>query len=180
MRSLSILTFLVLSLASFSSAQSDRDLGIELFRHGKYTEAVTALEKSFETDRVDYITLIYLGASYVKIGNDTKAIETFSQAQKFKNPQLDEVKFDRKLWITRNPVPRYSDMAIGKHGSGTIRLAVEFKKDGILGFIFPFQTTSRTLIDESIETARQIRFKPAKIKGEPVSVVRIIEYSFMR
>lgn len=180
MRLLPVLTFLIFAFSSFSFAQSDRDKGIEMFRQGNYAEATAVLETLFASGQVDHSTALYLGASYVKTGNDKKAMEAFSKAEKLKTLKSGELKYDKKIFLTQNPKPRFSDTAMGKERSGIIRLVVEFKEDGKLGFIFPFQTTAETLIADATKTARQIRFEPAKINGKPVTVVMIMEYAFFR
>lgn len=177
---LSLLAFFVIAFSGFSLAQSDRDKGIGLFRQGSYGESTTTLEKVFTSEEADYATALYLGASYVKTVKEKKATDAFAKAQSLKKQKSPEVKYDKKIFLTHHPKPRFSDKAKGKESSGIIRLAVEFKEDGKLGFIFPFEASSATLIDEAIKTAGQIRFEPAKIDGKPVPVVMVIEYAFFR
>ena len=173
-------TFFVIAFSVVSFAQSDRDKGIGLFRQGSYAESVTTLEKVFSSEEADYATAIYLGASYVKTSNEKKAMDAFAKAQSLKKRKSTEGEYDKKIFLTHHPKPRFSDKAMGKESSGIIRLAVEFKEDGKLGFVFPFEASSATLTDEAIKTAGQIRFKPAKINGKPVPVVMVIEYAFFR
>lgn len=180
MRLLFVFTFSIFAFSNFSYAQSDRDKGIEMFRQGNYAEAKAVLETLYASEQVDHATAIYLGASYVKTGNDKKAMEVFAKAETLRRLKSAEVKYDKEIFLTQNPKPRFSDTAMGKERSGIIRLVVEYKEDAKLGFVFPFQTTSETLIDDAIKTARQIRFESAKINGKPVTVVMIMDYAFFR
>ena len=172
--------FFIIAFSSFSFAQSDRDKGIDFYRTGSYVESTAILEKAFTSEDADYATAVYLGASYVKTGNEKKATDAFAKAQSLKKRKSQDVKYDKEIFLTHHPKPRFSDKAMGKESSGIIRLAVEFKEDGKLGFVFPFETSSATLIDEAIKTAGQIRFKPAKINGKSVPVVMVIDYAFFR
>lgn len=177
---LPLLGFLVIVFSSICLGQSDHDKGIDLFREGKYSESIEILEKVSLSDEADYAAAMYLGASYLKTGNEKKATELFAKAWLTKSSGDPGLKYDKKLQLTYNPKPRFSNTAMGKESAGIIRLAVEFMGDGKLGFIFPFEASSDTLINEAIKTAKQIRFKPAKINDKPVSVVRVIEYAFWR
>ncbi len=59
-------------------------------------------------------------------------------------------------------------------------MAVEFKEDGSVGFVFPFMASSEKLIDGANAAAKATKFKPAVLNGRPVTVVMIIDYSFAR
>jgi|SRR5690606_33981650 len=79
--SLIILT-LIGSVAAYG--QAERDTGIQNYRAGKYQEAVSVLEKLYQEESADRPTLLYLAASYTKLGRTSDANAIFSR--------LDEAK----------------------------------------------------------------------------------------
>ena len=172
--------FVSIILIAFSTVifgQSEREKGIELFRLGEYTNAIEVLEKLYTSSEADYPTAVYLGASYVKTGKKDRAIEVFLTANAFgapKYPIIDE----RKIKINKKPAAKFSKSVKLMERSGRVRLAVELKHDGKVGFIFPFSTTSEKLLGGGIDAAMAIRFDPAIKNGKLVSVVLIFEYSF--
>ena len=172
--------FVSIILIAFSTVifgQSEREKGIELFRLGEYTNAIEVLEKLYTSSEADYPTAVYLGASYVKTGKKDRAIEVFLTANAFgapKYPIIDE----RKIKINKKPAAKFSKSVKLMERSGRVRLAVELKHDGKVGFIFPFSTTSEKLLGGGIDAAMAIRFDPAIKNGKLVSAVLIFEYSF--
>ena len=62
--------------------------------------------------------------------------------------------------------------------TGEIKIAVEFRADGKLGFVFPFQTLQHGLTQNAVGAASSITFEPAIKNGKPVSVVSVITYGF--
>lgn len=168
-----VVLLLILTSSSVSSGQSDRDRGIELFRAGKYAEATELLEKLRTGGNADYTSALYLGASYVKAGQNQQATEIFGKLQTFPRPKNPTV-YERKIKVKERPLPRFGRDV----GAGQIQLAVELKADGKVGFIFPVSSTSEILLQGAIDAAKKIKFEPAILNKDPVSVVLIFEYSF--
>ncbi|MEK7723487.1 MAG: ankyrin repeat domain-containing protein, partial [Acidobacteriota bacterium] len=61
---------------------------------------------------------------------------------------------------------------------GKIKLIVEFMANEKIGLVFALQTLPDGLTENCIAAAQQIKFKSEKKNGKPISVVKIIEYSF--
>lgn len=168
-----VILLLILAYSSVSYGQSDRDRGIELFRAGRYAEATELLEKLRINGNADYTSAVYLGATYVKTGRNQQATEIFGKLQTFPSPKNPTV-YERKIKVKERPLPRFGR----DPGAGQVQLAVELKADGNVGFIFPVSSTSEVLLQGAVDAAKKIKFEPAILNREPVSVVLLFEYSF--
>jgi hypothetical protein len=62
--------------------------------------------------------------------------------------------------------------------SGWVIVAVEFRFDGTIGFVFPIRTLPEGLTEKCIEAARKTKFQPAIKDGKPVTIIKRIEYGF--
>jgi TonB family protein len=82
--------------------------------------------------------------------------------------------------IIRQPPALYTDSARRADISGTVRLLVQFREDGKVGFIFVLKSLERSLDGQALKAASNITFEPTKHNDKPVSVVRIVEYRFTR
>jgi TonB family protein len=82
------------------------------------------------------------------------------------------------LAILSKPRPGYTDAARTNNVQGTVRLRVTFNANGSIGSISPVSGLPNGLTEQAIAAARQIRFEPKKINGVPVSVTKVVEYSF--
>jgi hypothetical protein len=176
--------FLVM-LALFSFAccatawaqESDRDRGIELYREGKYRDAIVMLENSVATNDRDSVAWIFLGGAYVHVGEEKKASKAFQNSAV--KSTVPRPKYDSSVRITSKPRASYTESARQNWSSGTVRLAVEFRSDGTIGFVFPLPTTlDPDLVKQSIEAAKEITFVPAIKNGQPVTVIYMTEYGF--
>lgn len=172
--------FVLILTIAFSTgiiAQSDRDKGVELFRLGDYSKAIDVLETIRSTGKADYYTATYLGAAYVKTGREDLAREVFVKATTY-GPAGKPFDGETKAVLKKKPMAKFDSSVKISEGSGHVKVAVEFKQDSTVGFIFPFYTTSEKLIKGAVEAASKIRFEPAVKDGKPVTVVLVIEYSF--
>jgi hypothetical protein len=61
---------------------------------------------------------------------------------------------------------------------GIVKIAVEFGANGEIGFVFPYQTLPDRLTESVINATKSIKFSPAEKDGKPVTIIRILEYSF--
>jgi len=59
-----------------------------------------------------------------------------------------------------------------------VRLAVLFSADGKTIYAIPLTRLGHGLTEEAVIAAKKIRFLPQTKNGQPVSVVKIVEYSF--
>jgi tetratricopeptide (TPR) repeat protein len=82
------------------------------------------------------------------------------------------------LEILSKPRANYTDSARQAGVQGTITLAVLFSADGKTKMILVIKPLSNGLTEEGIKAAKQITFKPQMKDGKPVSVVKMVQYSF--
>jgi hypothetical protein len=106
---------------------------------------------------------------------------TFVSGQK--NPSLVAAKrqrsHDQAVKITFKPQPAYPDQSGGSICvQGTVILRIEFMNTGEIGRIVPVKGLPNGLTENTIESARKIRFIPATKAGKPVTVFRQVEYTF--
>lgn len=85
---------------------------------------------------------------------------------------------DAPLRILAKPKPSYVDLARVYEISGVVRLRVTFLKSGQVGEVIPAKKLPFGLTEMAIKAARGIRFEPAYINGEPVSLIKLVEYTF--
>lgn len=170
--------FVCFLLAGFASAQeTDRDRGIDLYREGKFGEAIEMLEKAVATNESDRAAWIFLGGAYVRTGEDSKAAAAFKRSSI--RPNGPQPKYEKSVKITFKPRAKYTEQARRHMSSGTVRIAVEFRSDGTIGFVFPLSTSLDTdLVRQSVDAAKGTRFEPAMIDGKAVTVINFAEYGF--
>ena len=85
---------------------------------------------------------------------------------------------EARVVILSKPEPRYTNAARKNGVTGVVRLRATFGADGKVTNIRPITTLPDGLTGEAIKAAERIQFSPAKTGGEPISVERLIEYSF--
>jgi outer membrane biosynthesis protein TonB len=163
--------------SSVFAQQSDRDRGIDLYREGKFPEAISALETAVAANENDRIAWIFLGGGYVHADDETKALSAFRRSREVKQA-VRPATYDRSVKVTYKPQPRYPRQARANMSTGRIQVAVEFRADGTIGFTFPIAPPSNELIPPSTEAAKGIRFEPAIKDGKPVTVINIVEYGY--
>ena len=173
--------FIMLAFVTFAGAVSGQavpssESGIELYRAGNIDKSVEALESTVATDKNNGLAWLYLGAGYVRLGRNKEAVKAF------RNSKIDfrdsPENFDTPLKVLRKPWARYTDAARQNNTTGEIKIAVEFRADGKIGFVFPFQVLPHGLTQNAVVAASSITFEPAITNGKPVSVVSVIAYGF--
>lgn len=82
------------------------------------------------------------------------------------------------LSILSKPRANYTESARMAGVQGTITLAVLFSADGNTKMILVIKPLSNGLTEEGIKAAQQIKFAPQMKDGKPVSVVKMVQYSF--
>ena len=82
------------------------------------------------------------------------------------------------LKILRKVPPHYTDSARQGGVQGTIQLAVLFGANGKIGHVLLLKRLGSGLDEEAITAASKIVFQPAKKDGKPISVVKLVEYTF--
>jgi hypothetical protein len=165
--------------AAFGQANEERDKGIELYRSGQFAEAIVVLEKLVDEGQADQPAGLYLAAAYVQTGETKKADGLLGKLSSLNRP-TGQLGYATKIKYIKKTVPRFGEAARRTLSAGTIRVLVEFKRDGTIGFVFPFAATSDKLISGAIEAAKDVEFEPAIMNGAPVNVVNVLEYRFTR
>ena len=84
----------------------------------------------------------------------------------------------RRAEILSKPEPGYTEEARRAGVSGIVRLRVVLGADGRVRHVLPLRRLSHGLTEKAVEAARQIRFKPATLGGQPVSQYVVLEYGF--
>ena len=93
------------------------------------------------------------------------------------NPAADVKPNEKRLTILSKPRANYTEEARRNGVSGTIRILVLFSKTGKITAI-PIKGLSYGLTEQALQAARQITFSPMQKDGQPVSIVRVVEYNF--
>jgi len=72
----------------------------------------------------------------------------------------------------------YTDMARIYNIQGVVRMRVTFTANGSIGSVVPISFLPFGLTKNAIKAAKAMRFQPRTVNGIPVSVAKIVEYSF--
>ncbi len=171
LRCLTLLAFLFAG-AIATSAQSDRDTGIEHYRAGNYKEAVSILGKLVDEKTADRRAILYLAASYIKLGKASEAVEIFKKLRKAK-PSQGEVIYDSTYKILNKPRPACSYES-GRQAFA--RVAVELGPEGRIGFVTVFASSGRQFAKDAAVAAGAINFEPAILNGTPVATIVEVEF----
>lgn len=167
------------SMCAFGQDSVARDAGVERYRSGEFQKAVDELEPIVNAGRADQITAMYLAGSYVHLKRSKDATALFKKihAGKF-GKFVDGVESDKPVKITSKAVPEFdpSDREFGREVH--VYLAVEYKADGSLGFIFPFESSTPLTRETGIRATKTIKFEPALHKGKPVTKITFVDYSY--
>lgn len=161
-------------------AQSETEKGVELYQNGDFDGAISVLQKVVEIDVKDRKAWTYLGASFVKKGNDKEARKAFQKADSIsiKKGSSQEEQISDGLEITSKSFPGYTELARQNQTQGRVKLIVEFMENGKIGLVFALQTLPDGLTENCIYAAQQIKFQSAQKDGKPISVVKTITYDF--
>lgn len=176
-RKLIFFGIIILSFAGFVAAQTEREKGVEFYEKGNYKVAAETLQKTVEADETDGEAWRFLGMAFARIDDKKQARKAFKKADDFREKDLNK-NYDIPVEITSKSYPKYTETARRNNVSGTIKLAVEFRHDGQIGFIFPLTQLSDGLTENAAETAKNIKFNPAIRNGKTVTVIKFIEYSY--
>lgn len=82
------------------------------------------------------------------------------------------------LRILSQPKPGYTDDARTNNVQGFVMLNVTFLSSGQIGGISPVKQLPNGLTEKAIAAARQIRFEPKLVNGQPQTVTKRIQYNF--
>lgn len=103
---------------------------------------------------------------------DTKPIDN--------NPPMPNSKDDEitKLLILYKPLASYTNAARRKMEQGNIRMRIAFSQDGRVSKVQVLQQLEAGLVRQAIFSAIRIKFLPQEKNNAPVTVSKLIEYSF--
>ncbi|MGH9883198.1 MAG: energy transducer TonB, partial [Pyrinomonadaceae bacterium] len=85
---------------------------------------------------------------------------------------------EQRARVLSKPEPQYTEEARRNQITGTVTLRVVFSRFGEVTNIRAIQSLPLGLTERAIAAARQIRFVPAMLNGQPVSVYMQLEYNF--
>lgn len=171
-------TFLtIFILAGFSFAQSERERGIELYESGDYKAAIETLQRATLLDENDVEAWRFLGMAHARTNNKKQARKAFEKIKDWQNEELNK-NFDTPVKILTKRPARYTEEARRNNISGTVKLAVEFGKDGQIKYIFPITELLHGLTENAVKTASEIKFEPAVKNNKTVTAIKIVSYSF--
>ncbi len=80
--------------------------------------------------------------------------------------------------ILFKPKATYTDAARTNNVQGSVTLKITLMANGSVGSITPVTRLPYGLTEQAIAAARQIKFEPKKINGQPVSVTVTFQYGF--
>lgn len=80
--------------------------------------------------------------------------------------------------ILSKPKAAYTDEAQTNNIQGHVTLKITFMSDGTVGPIKVLDGLPYGLTENAIEAAKQIKFKPKMVNGQPVNTVLTFEYGF--
>jgi len=80
--------------------------------------------------------------------------------------------------IISKPRANYTDAARQNQIQGKVRLRVTFSASGRIGNVSSINDLPDGLTEQAIAAARQIKFQPEMRNGEPITLIKIVEYNF--
>ena len=156
-------------------------------RAGKFTflSAMTLLGVTIMITSVFAIALPFKQIQTDKQTNQTQTNDTRQEKKRARKKRADGQSSQSQAQngvtpprIFAKQQPRYTAQARENGTSGTVRLQVEFLSSGEIGDVVPLNRLSDGLTESAVEAAKSIKFKPATKNDKPLTVTKIIEYSF--
>ena len=109
---------------------------------------------------------------------DGRAVSQYVTLEYKFNVYQDESEVTKKVSITEQPQPIYTEEALANRVAGKVIVEAVFTKDGKVESPQVVEGLHYGLSERAVEAARRIKFKPAEVKGRKVSVLRRVEYVF--
>src|ERR1043165_9482194 len=91
-------------------------------------------------------------------------------------PVYNSKEVDRKVKVLEYPAPHFDDHEMAAHSPSVVVLRAIFCGSGKVTDIKIERGVSQSLNDESIRTAKTIRFRPAEKDSKPVSQWMTLQY----
>jgi protein TonB len=93
-------------------------------------------------------------------------------------PPAAVAKVTTPLKILFKPKATYTDEARTQNVQGNVTLKITLLANGSVGSITPVSRLPYGLTEQAIAAARQIKFEPKKVNGQPVAVTMTFQYGF--
>lgn len=166
---------LIFFMAAASLGQTEeRDRGIQLYQAGQYEEAIVVLQKVVDAEPANKVAWTYLGGSLFHTGKKDEALEAFRKPMG--GPPAP--KLEKSIKVISQSRAGYTERARKNRVKGTVLLMTEFRSDSKIGFVVPIKELPDGLTENSVESAKSIKFAPGVKGGKPVTMIRLLSYSF--
>lgn len=123
--------------------------------------------------RFTLLTSILIFASSVCLAQ--RIFPTVLAKRSVKYRKTDQT-YDIPVKLTYKPRPKYPDGQVCAQGNVTLK--VEFLDTGDIGTIIAVSGLGYGMTEKAIEAAKQMKFKPAQLRGKPVTVHKTVQFSF--
>jgi TonB family protein len=80
--------------------------------------------------------------------------------------------------IVTKPRPAYTEAARQSNTQGTVILRVTFLRNGGVGSVSVVKALPFGLTEQAIAAGRRMSFLPGTVDGKPISITKLVEYSF--
>lgn len=153
--------------------------GIEYNKGAELTKIFEPLERSIENLETCIANCTDISALIkTKLDDSRIFYDYFVEQKKLENHSNDDSNITQ-LSLIKKPRANYTDAARQNQIQGTINLAVFFSGDGNTKKILALTRLRHGLTEQSIAAAQEIKFTPQMKDGKPVSVVKIVQYTFI-
>ena len=95
-----------------------------------------------------------------------------------KRTGLPQTSTQNNFKILSKPSPDYTDTARATNTSGSVRLQITFAADGQIKNVLAVKMLPFGLTQQAVSAAKRMTFEPEIKNGKPVSVTKIVEYTF--
>ncbi len=136
-----------------------------------------SLKKYTEELEIGYLSIQKFSELNPKDSRKKQWQEKFTNIEAFApNSELAKTFSDKKrdtpMQITKKSSPR------GNGANGVIRARVLFMANGKIGSVILVNSLTKSSNESVLDAAKKIKFKPAMVNGKPISIWKLIEYSF--
>jgi TonB family protein len=121
-----------------------------------------------------FMLLLFLGNSFAQNNSSVTSIQKSEDEKVYKQSEVDQ-----KAKIIKRPHPS-TDRMCG-NDSGFVRVSVVLHKSGKVGDVKSLKSSECQRFNEnSLDSAKKIKYNPAVKDGQPVSVSVLVEYTYRR
>ena len=121
-----------------------------------------------------FMLLLLFGNSFAQDNNSTTPVQNSDDEKVYKQSEVDQ-----RAKIIKKTIPS-TDRMCGD-GSGLVRVMVVLHKSGKVSDVkFLKASECRRFNENSVDSAKKIKFNPAVKDGQPVSVSAMVEYTYRR